>query len=507
MDLQKKKLMNFRPAVFITAGLIIGILLGYAVYFINVALAVVLLVVFSLCYIGLAVYFAVKSKNYKALLCFICMIFMLFGVTSIIFKTYNPYTEKGVADFNGTAVEIYSEEKVDNGYSYSLLLKGDFLDVKNELVYLSVFSYDRIYYGSKISFEGKFNPLELGEFSFSTGAKYKAEAKSSVKVGKTYGLIPELKFKLLTSFEKLMPETYHLNYALITGETTYIPKGDLSRYQNVSVSHLFAVSGLHIGLTFGALAFLFKLFKAKSIVSFPLIELILLFYVGFCGFSASSLRAFIIISVRQTAKLLGVKSDKTTNLALSALIVLLISPEDLFSLGFLLSFSVYAGLILLANPFEKGFSKIFPKWTSKLLAPCIVAELISIPILIDYIGKCSAFGFLFNLLIVPIVSAIFPFIVLSSVLIAVFNAQIFAIFPNLSFMAIDWFLSLANTEIFMLNGFKFGVSSLFYYLFFYTFAGKFNLQRKSINILRIIVLSAFILSFCVVNLSYCIDFF
>jgi hypothetical protein len=59
----------------------------------------------------------------------------------------------------------------------------------------------------------------------------------------------------------------------------------------------------------------------------------------------------------------------------------------------------------------------------------------------------------------------------------------------------------------MLRNFRFLISAIFYYLTLYTFSGKLNLSGKSLNILRIIILLAFILTFCAVNLPYCIDFF
>ena len=55
------------------------------------------------------------------------------------------------------------------------------------------------------------------------------------------------------------------------------------------------------------------------------------------------------------------------------------------------------------------------------------------------------------MIIIPFVSLVYPLILFSTILLAITNAEIFAIIPNLSFAFIDKGLSLANTEIFMLE--------------------------------------------------------
>lgn len=503
---ERKSLLNFRPAVIITAGLIFGILIAYLQLFISKRLAIITFSLALVVSLAIGVYFAVKNKKLKCIFCFIMLAVILLGMIVFSVRTKMPKNSVENSTFSGVVKEIYSEQESASGYDYSLLLKGDLKGDKT-VIYAKISILDRIYNGAKITFNANFESLALDNFSLSTGAKYRAKDVSNVKVLGLNGLIPELKFHLLKSLETNSPKTYFLTYALMTGETVYIPDSKIVKYQNVGVAHLFAVSGLHLGLLYGVLAFVFKALKVKSKFSFPFIELILFCYSGFCGFSASTLRAFIIISVRQTASLLGVKSDKSTNLFLSAFIVLAINPTDLFTLGFLLSFSVYAGLIFLANPLEKRLSKFLPKFFAKILAPCLISEIVSMPILIDMVGSCSAFGFLFNMVIIPFITLLYPLILFSTLLLAVTGFEIFAIIPNLSFAVIDRGLSLASTEIFMLRNFKFLISAIFYYLTLYTFSGKLNLSGKSLNILRIIILLAFILTFCAVNLPYCIDFF
>lgn len=505
--LMTKKLMNFRPAVILTAGLILGILIGYLKTFISSGLAVAIFIMIATVILAFAIFFIVKKRKLKFVFCILIIAATLLGMILMGAKLKFPTKTINGEKFEGSVKEIYFEYLTDSGYDYSVLIKGDIESDTSAVIYAKLSTKTRIYQGTKISFIASFKPINEGDYSFSSGAKFAATDISNVQVLGLNGLIPEMKFKLLKSLEQSLPKTFYLTYALLTGETVYIPNSKIINYQNVGVAHLFAVSGLHIGLLYGVLAVVFSLLKVKAKISFPIIELLLFCYAGFCGFSASTLRAFIIISVRQSASLLGVKSDKSTNLFLSAFIVLAINPTDLFTLGFLLPFSVYAGLIFLANPLEKRLSKFLPKFFAKILAPCLISEIVSMPILIDMVGYCSAFGFLFNMVIIPFITLLYPLILFSTILLAVTGFEIFAIIPNLSFAVIDRGLSLASTEIFMLRNFRFLISAIFYYLTLYTFSGKLNLSGKSLNILRIIILLAFILTFCAVNLPYCIDFF
>ncbi len=501
MDTRKIRFINFRPAVILTAGFIFGLLVGYAFTFISKPIAVIIFILAVLGFILVSAVQFFKRARKSGFFTLLLVASIILGSVLLRVDAKNSYKVEGVSNFQGVVSEIYEETEIEDGYYYSALLKGDFLDVTGVKVYAKFISPKRAYQGIKIKFSGYFTLNDEDDnFTFSTEAKYSVKVNNgSVKVGEFYGIIPTLKYKLLTTLETFTPKTFYLNYALLTGETIYIPESKIVNYQNVGVAHLFAVSGLHIGLLYGVLLILFKAIKLKPKYRFLLTFTIILFYVGFCGFSSSSIRAFVIISIRELSYLLGLKPDKTTNLSISALIVLAINPSELFSVGFLLSYSVYLGLILLSAPLTKTLSKIFPSKVATVISPCVIAELVSLPILIDFFRNCSPFGFLFNALIIPIVSLLYPLILLSVLMLLIFQFSAFAIIPNLAFGVIDFLLNSASTDMFMLSGFRFAFSVIPYYLLLYSFTGKVNLNRKLLIILRIIVLSACILTFCAVN--------
>ena len=502
MEIRKKSYFNVRPAVIVTAGLILGILAGYANLFISVYLWATMLFGSLLLGVILTCYFIFKKRKFYVIITLFTMLTIALGALIATISASPNFTDFGISNFTGVVLDIFSEEFVDGSYVYSIIAKGDFLTNENAKVYLSFSSTERIYQGSQLFFNGYFTLGNISEFTLSTGAHYSAYIEEgSLLFGDIDGVFNNLKFKLLTVLQNNTGITYGLNYALFTGQTQYAIE-NIAKYQNLGIAHVFAVSGLHIGLTYLALDKLLKIITPNEKLSFAIVSAFLLLYVGFCGFTASALRAFIIIVVRSFAKLFGEKSDSSSNLAISAFIVLLINPLDLFSVGFLLSFSVYAGLILLTKPLALALEKVVFKGVANVLSPCLIAQIVSIPILVDCFGYASIFSFIFNLAIIPLVAFFFPFLLVSALLLLTFpTGYIFGFIPELFFTGIEFLLSFINTEIFMISGVKFSYSVIFYYFLLYTFAGKFNFSKKITFILRIISIILTILLFTIINIA------
>jgi competence protein ComEC len=502
MGARKQTYYNIRPAVIITAGLIFGILSGYLFLTQNKYFS--MLVLFGFLFLGviLTAYYFINKRNLFGFTFLLFLVALIMGAILYLTYTYSNFSSVGSSDFSGTVVEIFNETFENGKYNYSLTVKGNFLDNQNVKAYINLVSENRIFQGSEISFSGYFYLSSSSEFTLSTGCYYIAKVdEKTLQIGNVLGGVDIIKQRLLLALEETAGETYGFNYAIITGSTAYVSDALLSKYQHLGIAHVFAVSGLHVGLTSFALGKFLGLFTDKRGVSFIFITSILFLYVYFCGFTASALRAFIIITVRNFAKILGSKSDATTNVAVSAFIVLCINPTELFGAGFLLSYTVYIGLILLTKPLTNCLSKILPASISNVLSPCLVAQVVSFPLLVDFFGYASLFSFLFNLVIIPFIAFIFPFLLAFYILLALFpTGWIFGVIPNLTFTIIGYVLSFVNTEAFLISGVKFSYSAVFYYAFLYLFAKKFNFSKKTYLILHIITILSFILLFIIINI-------
>ena len=502
MNARKKTYFNVRPAVIITAGLIFGILAGYLFLTENKYFSMLVLFAFLFLGVFLTAYNFIKKQNFNGVTFLLFCIALMFGAILFLTATYITYDGVGSSNFSGTVVEIFSENFENGKYNYSLIVKGDFLDNDNVKAYLKISSIERIFQGSEILFNGYFYLSDSRDFSLSTGCYYIAKVdEKTLQIGNILSAVNLLKQRLLLALEETAGETYGFNYAIITGSTAYASDSLISKYQHLGISHVFAVSGLHVGLMYFALKKAIGIFTDKGGVTFTFITAILLLYVYFCGFTASALRAFIIITVRNLALLLGSKSDSTSNIGVSAFIVLTINPTEILSAGFLLSYTVYTGLILLTKPLSNFLSKFLPNFISNVLSPCLVAQVVSFPLLIDFFGYASPFSFIFNLVIIPFIAFIFPLLLAFYLLLAVIpTGWIFGVVPNLAFTIIGYVLSFINSEAFLISGVKFSYSAVAFYAFLYLFAKKFNFSKKTYAILHIITLISFILLFIIINI-------
>ena len=91
---------------------------------------------------------------------------------------------------------------------------------------------------------------------------------------------------------------------------------------------------------------------------------------------------FLVLTLISLCDLIGIKGDKLSALSLSAIIISLINPYYLFSVGFILSYVTYLSLLLLTQPIKLLFSKVLPENVANYLAPFSAAYItlvVSIP--------------------------------------------------------------------------------------------------------------------------------
>lgn len=195
-------------------------------------------------------------------------------------------------------------------------------------------------------------------------------------------------------------------HAFILGDSSFIDNAVYENYQNNGVTHLFAVSGMHIGIFIMVLDKLFKKVKRKDII----IASIIFFYLFLVGFSSSAIRATLFCYLLKINKKLQWRLDARRILYLLFLFLVIINPFYIYDLGFLYSFTTSYGLILFQ-------SKIRGNYFKKLFLVSLYAFLFSLPISIYNFYEFNLLTVLNNILIVPIVSTIlFPLSLITFIL-------------------------------------------------------------------------------------------
>jgi len=215
-------------------------------------------------------------------------------------------------------------------------------------------------------------------------------------------------------------------YTFILGDTAYIDSDTLASYRENGISHLFAISGMHISLLSSIILKLLKRFNISLNKKYFITNLFLIGYLFLTGFSPSILRGvlfFLFFSINKIYYFY-IKGVNIFILVLS--VVLFINPFYIYDVGFLYSFIISFSYIVLGNYMNK-----FNNYILKLFISSFIAFIVSIPITIYYFYQVNLLSILYNLFYVPFISiVVFPFALITFVIpifVPIFNMFIFVL--------------------------------------------------------------------------------
>ena len=148
-------------------------------------------------------------------------------------------------------------------------------------------------------------------------------------------------------------DTLNIYLAMLLGEKEQLLYGQKLRFMQTGTMHLFAVSGLHIGIMTLFIAQLLSCFRIPRTVV-PLLTLPIIFiFIQTIGCPPSAMRAFIMITIFWMSLFIKRQTNAFSALVLSALIILCIDPWQIHSLGFQLSYTVVSSILLLGLPLNQ----------------------------------------------------------------------------------------------------------------------------------------------------------
>ncbi|MBN2729083.1 MAG: ComEC/Rec2 family competence protein [Bacteroidales bacterium] len=202
-------------------------------------------------------------------------------------------------------------------------------------------------------------------------------------------------------------DEYAVLAAMLAGYRADLSADMLKAYSGAGAMHIMSVSGLHVGVIYVLLIFIFGLFpgmKKKLWIKAIFILLSIWLFAFITGLSASVLRAAVMLSFIVIGEALGRKINPFNSLAAAAFLLLLFNPFMLFEIGFQLSFAALAGILLLYNPIYKA---IYVRWKFadkiwQLMAMSIAAQLATLPFTLYYFGQFPLYFLITNILVVPL---------------------------------------------------------------------------------------------------------
>ena len=157
------------------------------------------------------------------------------------------------------------------------------------------------------------------------------------------------KRKALTSKyveQGLSGDTYDIVAAMTLGEKKGISKEVRKTFSASGGAHILALSGMHLGILFMILTFLLPTKRWPKIS--VLTELFAIWaFVFLIGFQPSLVRAALMLTIYSIAKMLSRNTRSMDVLAFTAALLLVISPQWLFDVGFQMSFAAVTGILVL----------------------------------------------------------------------------------------------------------------------------------------------------------------
>ncbi|HEX2958561.1 MAG TPA: ComEC/Rec2 family competence protein, partial [Chitinispirillaceae bacterium] len=200
--------------------------------------------------------------------------------------------------------------------------------------------------------------------------------------------------------------------AAFIGESSFLSDNVKQTFRKSGIYHLLSISGLHAAmLTAAAFAFLFFI-PVSSNIKRCIVILILWLYQLFIGWQPALLRATIMASVMIAAFLFQKKQYTLQSLGIAGTIVLLYSPQSLFSPGFQLSFAATAGILMLYQrltafipAFGPPFIRAIIKHLYSSLSISFCGFLFTAPVLLYHFGTVSLFGLIANIAAVTIMTS------------------------------------------------------------------------------------------------------
>ena len=221
--------------------------------------------------------------------------------------------------------------------------------------------------------------------------------------------IYELRNLMKTKIEKLLPkETSGLCLGMLIGETSGIEENMQEDFRDSNLSHILAVSGANVSYIIVSITYIFNKMCLRKRLSKIISIILLILFMLLTGCTSSVNRACIMAILMLIAELLYRKSDVYNNLAISALILLIINPYSLLDIGFQLSYMGTIGIVFLHDKignFIKINNKIV-KYFFEMIAVTTCANLAIIPIMMFHFNTISLTFYFSNIIVGPILGIV-----------------------------------------------------------------------------------------------------
>lgn len=199
--------------------------------------------------------------------------------------------------------------------------------------------------------------------------------------------------------------------AILLGEKSNLDDSIKKQYQQAGISHIIAISGLHIGFMGMVLLGILRRFQLPNTAASLIAAAGVFLYAFLAGMSASCERAAIMFAVVLLAKVVGRAYDLLSAMALAGLVILWRAPLQFLDAGFLLSFGAILGIGAVYPCLSAGYGKKEKSWKTKCkdnFLCSVSVQLVTMPVIAYFYYEIPIYAVFLNLVVIPLMSLLLP---------------------------------------------------------------------------------------------------
>lgn len=197
--------------------------------------------------------------------------------------------------------------------------------------------------------------------------------------------------------------------AIMIGSRESLEKSTIKEFSDSGTIHLLAVSGLHVGFLLLILTFFRRIFGYRINIHIVVSVTILISYVLLTGSTPSVVRAAIMSIIALFSFPMKRKMKMLDIIATAGMFSLIIDPNQIFQLGFILSFTAVLSIAIIYNFIIKvppintlvlKLGKFSPLLKGILVS--VSASIGTLPVVLYYFGKFNLLSVLVNVVLIPL---------------------------------------------------------------------------------------------------------
>ncbi len=239
---------------------------------------------------------------------------------------------------------------------------------------------------------------------------YQATNKDVAYISHKNSWLQEMQGYIQRYFSRyLSPENAQIVTSLVLGsQVVEIPPRIVPAIFNLGLGHLFSASGFNLMLLSLMLTWIANILKLKPQISAPIIIVASFIYTGLAGFSASIVRADILITAFLILSLMKRKPRSMHFLIYLATILLIIDPYTIFDIGFQLSYLATLAILIWTPRINNKLKEVnyIPSYFKEVISVTIAVQILLLPLIMYYFDTLQAWSILANLLLAPLFSVL-----------------------------------------------------------------------------------------------------